>query len=166
MKFDKNGEIARKGKAIPDLLNSLKSIPFISKHPPKSTGRELFSKDFFNNLIAEYSSENIRYEDYARTFTEFTAWSIAENIRLFSKNPHHIIASGGGTDNTFLMELLEKELTEVIFDKSDNFGIPSDFKESLCFAYLAYLTLGGLPGNLPSVTGASKETIPGVIAIP
>ncbi len=166
LNYDKNGEIARKGTLIPELMNNLKSVPFITKLPPKSTGRERFSKDYFFYLIDEYSSSNTMNEDFVRTFTEFTEWSIAENIRLFAKNPKRIIASGGGSDNVFLMELLKKELPNVIIDKSDSFGIPSDFKEALCFAYLAYLTLSGLPGNIPSVTGASNETVLGVIAMP
>src|SRR3989339_26052 len=166
LKYDKNGEIAEKGSVIPELMNNLKSIPFVKKQPPKSTGRELFSKDFFESLINEYGSVNTKKEDYVRTFTEFTSWSIAENIRLFAYNPLRIIASGGGSDNVFLIDLLKKELPDIIIDKSDKFGIPSDYKEALCFAYLAYRTLGGLSGNIPSVTGASKETVPGVIAIP
>ncbi|NLO19410.1 MAG: hypothetical protein GX121_05970 [Ignavibacteria bacterium] len=35
----------------------------------------------------------------------------------------------------------------------------------MCFAYLAYRTLAALPSNIKSVTGASEETILGVIAI-
>lgn len=166
LKYDRNGEIARKGSVIAELMNSLKSIPFIYQKPPKSTGRELFSNDYFNYLIDEYKFENTNKEDFIRTLTEFTAWSIAENIRLFASNPQRIIASGGGSENIFLMDLLKKELPDIIIDKSDKYGIPSDYKEALCFAYLAYLTLGGLPGNLPSVTGATKETILGVVAIP
>ncbi|MBI5325669.1 MAG: anhydro-N-acetylmuramic acid kinase [Ignavibacteriae bacterium] len=166
LKFDKNGEIAKSGEIIPGLMNKLKSIPFITKKPPKSTGRELFSKEYFDNLSNEFRNNKSGNEDFIRTFTEFTSWSIAENIRLYAKNPHRLIVSGGGSDNTFLMELLEIELPGIQIEKSDKFGIPSDYKEALCFAYLTYLTLGGLPGNIPSVTGASKETNLGIIAIP
>ncbi|TAL66799.1 MAG: anhydro-N-acetylmuramic acid kinase [Bacteroidetes bacterium] len=165
LKYDKSGEIARTGNLIPELMNTLKSIPFITKKPPKSTGRELFSKDYFIRLLEEFGTENTKKQDFVRTFTEFTAWSIAENVRLFSINTNRIISSGGGTENTFLMEQLKKVLPEIQIDKSDKYGIPSDYKEALCFAYLAYLALGGLSGNIPSVTGASKETVLGVIAL-
>ena len=47
---------------------------------------------------------------------------------------------------------------------SDELGVKSQSKEAISFAYLGYLFLVDEKGNLPSVTGASKETILGVIA--
>ncbi|CDL55347.1 anhydro-N-acetylmuramic acid kinase [Klebsiella pneumoniae] len=35
--------------------------------------------------------------------------------------------------------------------------------EALAFAWLAWRTLAGLPGNLPSVTGASEASVLGAI---
>ena len=35
--------------------------------------------------------------------------------------------------------------------------------EALAFAWLAWRTIAGLPGNLPSVTGASEATVLGAI---
>ena len=63
------------------------------------------------------------------------------------------------------MKKLQEELPKVKIETSIKYGIDSDAKEAICFAYLAYRTLAGLSGNIPSVTGASKSTVLGVIAI-
>jgi anhydro-N-acetylmuramic acid kinase len=44
---------------------------------------------------------------------------------------------------------------------SDKYGLPVDAKEAIAFAVLADRTLHGLPGNLPSVTGARREVVLG-----
>jgi anhydro-N-acetylmuramic acid kinase len=41
--------------------------------------------------------------------------------------------------------------------------VSGDDMEALAFAWLAFRTLSGKPGNLPSVTGASCETILGAV---
>lgn len=160
LNFDEDGKIARQGEINIPLLNKLKEIAFIIQKPPKSTGRELFSRETIFNLIS-----NEKKNDILSTITYFTAWSIAENIKKFLNKVDVVILSGGGANNIFLIELLKEELPKAILKTSDEFVVNSDAKEAICFAYLAYRTLGGQPGNICSVTGASKETILGAIAI-
>ncbi len=160
LNFDEDGKIARGGKINIPFLNKLKNIDFINQKPPKSTGRELFNRETLFNLIG-IEKEN----DILATITYFTAWSIAKNIKQFLKQVDIVILSGGGVNNLFLIELLKEELPKAILKTSDELGVNSEAKEAICFAYLAYRTLAGLPGNIRSVTGASKETILGAIAI-
>ncbi len=161
MKFDTNGYIASKGKIIPDLFERLKAIPFISQKPPKSTGRELFNKE----LIADYLYTAVP-EDLIRTLTEFTAYSIIENIKKFAPGGQTVYISGGGGKNLFLLELLENLLPKIDFFPSEYCGIDSNAKEAGCFAYLAYRTIGGLHSNIPSVTGAKKSCTLGTLSLP
>ena len=42
-------------------------------------------------------------------------------------------------------------------------GLPGDAKEALAFAILGFLTFNGLPGTLPSGTGARRATLLGSI---
>lgn len=163
-KYDTNGAFARSGVVISPLLEELQQIPFITQEPPKSTGRELFSKLALETLLYKYMRIARPPEDFLRTLTEFTAWSIAENIRLYAPKTKKVLVSGGGAKNTFLMELLAKELPNSRVQNVESKGISSDAKEALCFAYLAYRTLAGLPSNIPSVTGANREVILGVVA--
>lgn len=164
--LDENGAIAEAGKTIKPMLEQLKNHIFIKKSPPKSTGREDFNPSWLEKRIRTTFQPSIPSEDVVRTVTEFTAWSIAENIRLFANPVSKIIASGGGIHNRTLMSILQKELPDAEIVTTDSIGISSDAKEAICFGYLAYRTLGGLTGNIPSVTGASKNVRLGVIAFP
>ncbi len=165
--FDSGGELARRGNTDDILMERLKAIPYIESEPPKSTGRDFLPEDIGAFIDSRYHVETadspVAY-NLLRTLTEYTAWSIARNIDKYAPGTEQLIASGGGTDNAFLMELLQQHIPGNEIIKSDSLGIPSDGKEALCFAYLAFRTLGGLPGNLPSVTGASREAVLGVIA--
>jgi len=66
----------------------------------------------------------------------------------------------------FLMELLHNKLPQAKFNNIEDYGIPSDFKEAIAFAYLGHLRLNNMPGNVPFATGASHSTILGAIALP
>ncbi len=164
--LDESGTIAAAGKTIKPMLEQLKNHSFIIKSPPKSTGREDFNPSWLEKRIRTTFQPSIPSEDVVRTITEFTAWSIAENIRLFADPTSKIIASGGGIHNKTLMSILQNELPDAEIVTSDSIGIPSDAKEAICFGYLAYRTLGGLNGNIPTVTGAKRSVKLGVIAFP
>ena len=49
---------------------------------------------------------------------------------------------------------------------SDEFGLNVDAKEAIAFAVLADRTMHGLPGNLPTVTGARRPVVLGKISRP
>lgn len=164
--FDDAGKFAQAGICIPGLLKICLEHDFLRKAPPKSTGREMFGRHFLDKLLSSIRLPATPGEDVIRTVTEFTAESIAINIRLFGNDIRQVIASGGGIHNPTLMNCLMQRLGDIELLTSDDFGIPADFKEAMCFAYLAYLTLGGQPGNIPSVTGAKQQCVLGSISIP
>jgi anhydro-N-acetylmuramic acid kinase len=164
-KFDRNGDIARSGNLIPELFKTLKNKDsYIKKSPPKSTGREYYSDRYIDFMINE--GEGDYNEDHLNTFTRFTAWSIAKNIKQFANSEANIIVTGGGRKNTYMMELLSEYLPNANIITKSLKKMPADIKEAMVFAFLAYLTLGGIPGNMPSVTGAERETILGSISFP
>jgi len=47
---------------------------------------------------------------------------------------------------------------------SDDFGVPSQAKEAVAFALLAYQTWRRQPSNIPSATGAKRPAILGKIS--
>ena len=104
-------------------------------------------------------------QDIITTLSYFTACSIADNIIKYADSNAEIIISGGGTNNAYIMNQLKSLLTNATILTSDDYGIPSDAKEAMAFAYLAYRSIGGLHGNLPSVTGASGKSILGTISL-
>jgi anhydro-N-acetylmuramic acid kinase len=64
------------------------------------------------------------------------------------------------------MEMLRKEAKSMglLLRHSDDFGIPSQAKEAVAFALLAYHTVHGLPGNVPSATGAKRPVVLGKVS--
>jgi anhydro-N-acetylmuramic acid kinase len=127
----------------------------------------MFGKQFLNKVLGSIRLPSTPGEDIVCTMTEFTAASIARNVQLYGSDVSTIIVSGGGIHNVTLMNFLRHYLPGVELTTTESAcGVSADFKEALCFAYLAYRTLGGLPGNLPSVTGASRSCVLGSVAFP
>jgi anhydro-N-acetylmuramic acid kinase len=164
---DQGGAIALRGRIIPALLSRLAAHPYIRTAPPKSTGREMFGDALAGDILRRSKGE--RKEDVVATVTEFTAMSVYANCLLHVPRkdfPEDLIVSGGGAHNAYLVEALMRYFHPARVSTADDWGIPSDAKEAVCFALLAWRTLKGLPGNIPSVTGALRPTPLGVICLP
>ena len=159
--YDENGVFAREGRMLERLWKNLCELEFITHKPPKSTGREMFNATLLQDLLEVSFVNTFPGEDIVRTITDFTAWSIAENIRLFCNPESRVIITGGGANNPTLLERLHKELPNAEFLTSQQYGFDLDIKEALCFAYLGWRSIGGLSGNIPSVTGAKKTVVLG-----
>ena len=105
------------------------------------------------------------------TATSFTACSIRNAIERFilpKRSFSELIVSGGGAKNPTLMAGLANQVGEIglRLRSSDEFGIPSDAKEAIAFAVLAFETWNRRPSNVPSATGAMRPAILGKISYP
>jgi anhydro-N-acetylmuramic acid kinase len=163
-KYDTNGSFAKAGRRINRLWDNLCELEFITEKPPKSTGREFFNKQLLQDILEVSFVNTFPGEDIIRTLTDYTAWSIAENIRLFGPHKARVLITGGGAHNPVLVQELKNQLPDFSFYTSEELGIPADAKEALCFAYLGWRSLAGLPGSLKEATGISKPQILGSIA--
>lgn len=162
LSFDRDGALADKGQVCEDLLDILMAHPFLDLEPPKSTGRE----DFGAGMIQKILDWKAKREDLVRTATQFAVESIVHGIKRFVLSRceiHEVIASGGGTKNPVMMDLLDRSLENIAFKRLDDIGMASEAKEAIAFAILAYQTIKGHPGNVPSVTGADKQVVLGSI---
>jgi anhydro-N-acetylmuramic acid kinase len=61
------------------------------------------------------------------------------------------------------MAMLAEATPEVGIRTSEDWGIPSRSKEAYAFALLGFLTMHGLPANVPSCTGADSPVVLGSI---
>lgn len=162
--FDKNGEIAAEGRLNENLINELMNIEYINKIPPKTTGRELFGKEFVDNLINKWGS--VKAEDLIYTVTMFTAKSICENYRRFifpNLKAEEVILGGGGSYNNTLVNMIKKLLPHCKVMLQEDLGYSSDAKEAIAFAILANETINNNFGNVIKVTGANNRVILGNI---
>jgi anhydro-N-acetylmuramic acid kinase len=146
-------------------LNVLLQHPYLVAPPPKSTGREVFGSPYGETLWNLSREHAISTDDLITTLTYYTARIIADSYKNFLPAvPDEIIVSGGGAKNPTLIYMLQNELgSRVRVRWIEEFGIPSDAKEALAFAILAYETWNGRPSNLPAATGARHPVIQGDI---
>ncbi|MBI3310680.1 MAG: anhydro-N-acetylmuramic acid kinase, partial [Serratia liquefaciens] len=100
--------------------------------------------------------------DVQTTLAELTAITICEQVQL-AGGCERLLVCGGGARNPLLMARMSALLPGTEVCLTDDFGISGDDMEALAFAWLAFRTLSGQSGNLPSVTGASRETLLGGI---
>jgi anhydro-N-acetylmuramic acid kinase len=77
-----------------------------------------------------------------------------------------LILSGGGARNATLVAMLSETLAPLGIQLrfSDDFGLPSQAKEAVAFAVLAYETWNRRPSNVPSATGARRAAVLGKIS--
>jgi anhydro-N-acetylmuramic acid kinase len=164
--YDETGLTALKGKISEVLLSSLLQHPFFNKPIPKSTGREEFGKSFIEQILAKSNKFKLKPEDIIATVTELTACTIADSLKfslLSIEDVDELIISGGGVHNQAIVDSLTRYFYNSKILRTDDFAIPGDAKEAICFAVLANETIAGNPANLPSVTGAGRPTILGAI---
>lgn len=160
--FDKNGDIANSGRIVKTIFDYLLKDKFITKIPPKSTGREQYSKEFMEHMAEELNFKEYDTKDIICTLTEFTAYTISYQYLHFIKDIDLVVVSGGGSHNKYIMRRIE-ELTNIKTITGEEFGIDSDSKEALAFVILGYLTLMNKPSNVKSATGAKDYVILGNI---
>lgn len=158
--YDKDAQWASEGKVVLPLLQNMLSDPYFSATPPKSTGREYFNYGWLERHLVHFPG--ISASDVQATLTELTAATISEQV-LLSGGCERLLVCGGGSRNPLVMARLAGLLPGIEVSTTDDAGISGDDMEALAFAWLAWRTLAGLPGNLPSVTGASAPTVLGAI---
>jgi anhydro-N-acetylmuramic acid kinase len=173
-RYDRDGRIAARGHALETIVSEILRLPFFRRKPPKTAGREEFGREFVARFLRRCG--RARNEDVVATATLLTARSIGEalqslttgNWQLATGNFREMIVSGGGAKNPTLMGMLGAELKplRIRVRSSDEFGLPSEAKEAVAFAVLAYQTWRRQPSNVPSATGAKTPAVLGKISFP
>ncbi|AUI64637.1 anhydro-N-acetylmuramic acid kinase [Amycolatopsis sp. BJA-103] len=156
---DVDGALALRGNVRPDLLAKLLLDPYYAAAPPKSTGKELFHGEYLDTALDGLPP--VGAEDLLATLTELTAVTIAAECRRHGIAT--LIVSGGGADNPALMAALARNLPGTAVKTSDDHGLPRAGKEAYLTILLGWLTWSGVPGNLPSATGARGDRLLGSI---
>lgn len=140
---------------------------YFSLPAPKSTGRELFGTAYAEYLWTQGDKYGCSEVDKIATVTMLTAKSLATEIQQHRETHDlkEVFVSGGGVHNKTLMNHLTNLLeNQTVVKASDEIGMNSDAKEAIVFALLGYLGFHKMPNNLPSTTGARRQTILGKIA--
>ncbi|MDN5662013.1 MAG: anhydro-N-acetylmuramic acid kinase, partial [Brevibacterium aurantiacum] len=157
--FDRDGELAARGRVDEELLEQLLADPYYQLPAPKSTGKELFHADYLDGFLEPRT--HLGEHDAIATVTALTARTVADACHAHGVTT--VIASGGGTRNPTLLGRMASELGPGITLTSTDqaFGLPEGAKEALLMALLGWLSWNGLAGTEPNLTGAAHSSIAG-----
>ena len=164
LSYDRDGKIAAQGNLNPELLQSCLSHDFYLQPPPRSAGQEQFGETYFKRVFNMFPPRSDQeFKDLIYTLTVLTSKTIAHSIKTMSErySPRQLIVGGGGGLNKTLMSEISKECPSLSLSLLDLQGVNYKNKEAFGFAYLAYLFIHDLPGNIPGVTGAARPVVLG-----
>jgi anhydro-N-acetylmuramic acid kinase len=171
--LDRHGATAAKGRVLQQVVDMFLREKVFTSHPPKSLGREEFGTAFAETFMATCRYEGALPKDVVATATALTVEAILQAYRSFcvphlergKGRPTDLIVAGGGAHNRTLLRLLTEGFAQlkVTVSTTGVSGMPVEAKEAAAFALLGWLTWHGLPGNIPSATGAGHPTILGKV---
>jgi anhydro-N-acetylmuramic acid kinase len=163
--YDAGGAWGASGRVIPTLLDVFCREPYFSLAAPKSTGRDLFDRQWLETRLQAF--EKAPTADVQATLAALTARTLAEAIARYAADADAVYVCGGGAANLDLMRRLQAALAELgcgaHVHATDSLGVPANHVEALAFAWLAHRFTDRQPGNLPAVTGAAGKRILGAL---
>ena len=160
--FDRDGAWARSGRVLAPLLARMLAEPFFALPPPRSTGRDLFDLGWVDRHLDGGEAP----QDVQATLLALTATTVSHAIRTSVGTVDarlEVIVCGGGARNAALVAALALQNAPAGTHSSSVLGLEPEAIEPLAFAWLACARLGGRPGNLPDVTGASGPRLLGAV---
>jgi len=163
--YDKNGDIAARGKCDEAMLRELLSAPFLQRPYPRSAWRDDFDIKYSEQMKQKY--KHLSNEDVMATYNAFSAECICKCIKDFTdlSDTKVLYASGGGAYNNILLKNIQSRLPESMKVKTSfAIGIPPQFKEAVKFATLAYATMHLSANNIPGACCARRYAILGHVA--
>jgi anhydro-N-acetylmuramic acid kinase len=160
--YDRDGAFALSGQVDVALLSRLLQEPWFSVPAPKSTGRDQFHLAWLEHHLSGRETP----ADVQATLLALTARTVADALNAAQPGTSRLIACGGGVHNPALMRALAATLPRMKVESSATHSLDPDLVEAMGFAWLARQTLLGLPGNLPSVSGAKGPRVLGAVYSP
>ncbi|MGB1196714.1 MAG: anhydro-N-acetylmuramic acid kinase [Synechococcus sp.] len=162
--FDLDGALAGRGTVCEETLERWLQEPYFLSSPPKSTGREVFGQEDLNRRLQQLAPHSAANQ--LATLTAFSAAVVAQDLRRLTATgqpqPVELLVAGGGCRNQTLMRQLRQRCLGVRVRPSSDLNLPTQFREALVFALLAWWHQRGHPGNAPAITGAAKATVLGL----
>ncbi len=153
--FDKDGQWAKQGRVLPELLARFLQDEFFALPIPKSTGRDYFHSEWLGHYLSDECPV-----DVMRTLTQLTAEAIAQNVPEALRT---LIVTGGGAKNNLLLEALSTSLPMLKVQTSDSLGIDAQHVEAMGFALLGRATLLQQALDTRAITGAERAVILGAV---
>jgi anhydro-N-acetylmuramic acid kinase len=157
--FDADGAWAAGGTPHPGLLQAMLAEPFFGMPAPRSTGRDLFNREWLRAHLQAFPEATA--QDVQATLLELSARCVSDGLQ--GLGVQELLVCGGGALNGRLMERLRALLPGSRVTSTDSQGLPVMQVEATAFAWLAMRFMRQLPGNLPAVTGAAGPRLLGAL---
>lgn len=130
--------------------------------PPKSTGREMFGEAWLDREAP--GLERLPLADRLATLAAFSAAAVAHELKRLRLPLSGGLLSGGGAHHQRLRAELALRVPALHWRVDED--LPTGSREAVSWALLGAASALGLPGNFPSVTGASAEAVLGAWVFP
>ncbi len=159
--MDEEGEMAKQGNLLLDILSQLNDQEYYSGKAPKSLSNEAAQSLVFPIL---FSTENHHY-DLLYTSVQHIANQIANAVKQYppQKENASMLITGGGAFNNYLVEEIKKQLATLNVAIVVPYEEVVKFKEALIMALIGALRWREETNVLSSVTGASRDSISGAL---
>ena len=160
--YDDKGDMAKGGIVDEQLIQQFMQDPYLALDYPKSLDNN-YIRAHYLKLIDTFTEDP---KNLLASCTHFVARAIGKEISTLAKQHgiDHVFISGGGAFNTYLLDVMSEEIGEVKIILPDTEMITQ--KESLLMALCGYLYLENIPNSFASATGATRDTVNGVIYYP
>ncbi len=158
--FDYEGEIARSGEILPDVLKQLCNNKYYELPAPKS-----LSNDSCMQLSAPLMDADNTTNNLLRTAVELIVTQVYEAIKRYphEKEEASLLATGGGALNNFLAEQLRERLKTININVVVPYEQVANYKEALVMALIGTLRWREETNVMNHATGASRDSIGGAI---
>ncbi len=154
--FDRDGVLARSGRADAAVLERLMAHPYFARPAPKSLDRLEFA-----GAIRDSGLDSLSVGDGAATLVAFVARAVAATV--LPGVPQRWLVCGGGRHNAAIMAALRATLG-VPVEPVETVGWSGDALEAQCFGFLAARVVAGLPLSFPGTTGVPTPMPGGRVA--
>ncbi|MFH0756062.1 MAG: anhydro-N-acetylmuramic acid kinase [Bacteroidota bacterium] len=152
--YDKDGKLASLGIVDQKMLDRLNALEYFHMDPPKSLGREWFTR--YHAPIVDLSKAEIN--DQMATLTEHMAIQLSNAVNR--SGAQSVLVTGGGALNLNLMKRFRKKCKTRIHIPQLKLIL---YKEALVFALLGLMKIRGEVNCLASVTGGASDLSAGTI---
>ena len=163
---DTGGKKAVQGRFLEALQSSWLEMPFLSRRPPRILSETTFGPDFLTHCFEKTRQLGGTLADLLCTATHFIAGCVADAVHRWlppAQNSRRILLAGEGCRNGFLWKRLAEHFPRQTLEPIDAVGVPNQAGLAAAAGVLAVLTLDGVAGNLPLLTGASGGRLVGRI---
>ena len=156
--YDRDGQLAKTGEADQDLVQAILTPLGLPYGAPSSMDNSWLQQTFFPILDAT----DLSVADQLASVHRAIALAVSEQIRVTGGGADdRLMITGGGAHNLALVEELRTALYPVSIEIPDRQIV--DFKEAILMAFCGMLRLLNRPNAYASVTGASCDTVNGVL---